>query len=301
MSLAAPNPRVAVAFMLLAAAFIAGSTLFAKALGTGLFGQTPIGAPLHPLQVTFGRFCFAWIAVAATVAALRPALSRPAWGWHISRNICGVIGVTLMFAAAAAIPLADATAISFLNPIFAMVFAIPLLGERVGPWRWIAAAIGVLGALFLVRPGAAGLEFGALLALGSAVLFGLEAIFIKRLSGREIPLQILLVNNSLGLVMISVLVLPAWQALNAVQWLCLAALGVLMAMAQFCYVNAVARADASFVAPFAYATLIFAALYDFSVFGTVPVALSFVGSGLILLGAAILAWREGRTRSLKAP
>ena len=291
-----PNPRAAIAFMLVSAAFIAGTMLFAKALGTGSIGGLQIGAPLHPLQVSFGRFCFAWIAIASAVALLRPRLTRPHWRWHITRNICGLIGVTMMFAAAAAIPLADATAISFLNPVFAMMFAIPLLGERVGPWRWLAAAIGVLGAMVLIRPGGDGLQLGALLALGAAVLFGLEAIFIKRLSGREKPLQILLVNNSLGVLMISALVWPVWQTPSPGQWASMAALGTLMAMAQFCYVNAVARAEASFIAPFAYATLIFAAIYDFAVFGAVPMALSYLGAGLILLGGALLAWRESLRR-----
>ena len=290
------NPRAAIAFMLVSAAFIAGTMLFAKALGTGALGDVAIGVPLHPLQVSFGRFCFAWMAIAGAAAILRPRLTRPHWRWHITRNICGLIGVTLMFAAAAAIPLADATAISFLNPVFAMIFAIALLGERVGPWRWLAAAIGVLGATILIRPGADGLQVGALLALGAAVLFGLEAIFIKRLSGRETPLQILLVNNSLGVLMVSALVWAVWQWPSTLQWASMAALGALMAMAQFCYVNAVGRAEASFIAPFAYATLVFAAIYDFAVFGAVPMALSYLGAGLILLGGALLAWRESRRR-----
>ena len=75
-------------------------------------------------------------------------LERHVYGTHPN------IGVTLMFAAAVYIPLSDATAISFLNPVFAMIFAIPFLGERVGKWRWIAAAISITGAIILLRPGA---------------------------------------------------------------------------------------------------------------------------------------------------
>ena len=199
-----------------------------------------------------------------------------------------------MFAAAAAIPLADATAISFLNPLFAMVFAIPLLGERVGPWRWLAAAIGILGAVVLVRPGAGGLQFGAMLALGAAVVLGLETIFIKRLSGRELPLQVLLMNNSIGLALVSLAVVPVWQSPSLPQWLCLAALGGLMAAAQFCFVNAMARAEASLVTPFFYVTLVFAALYDFAIYAAVPGTISLLGIALILSAAGLLAWRETR-------
>jgi drug/metabolite transporter (DMT)-like permease len=66
------------------------------------------------------------------------------------------------------------------------------------------------------------------------------------------------------------------------------------ACAQACFINGMARADASFVAPFSYATLIFATLYDFGVFAVIPDAVSVVGAGTILAGALLLALREGR-------
>lgn len=282
----------AIAYMVTASAFVAATTLLAKALGTGQFGNVQIGAPLHPFQITFGRFAFAWVTIATALAILRPHLKRPAWSLHLARTACGAIGVTLMFAAAAMIPLADATAISFLNPIFAMLFAIAFLGERIGPWRWLAAAIGVTGAMVLIRPGADAIQLGALVALGAAVILGLETIFIKRLSGREIPLQILFVNNSLGLLLVCLVVWPVWQAPSLAQWGCLAALGGLMACAQFCFVNAIARAEASFITPLFYLTLVFAALYDFGVFGVIPGLISLAGIALILSSAALQAWRE---------
>jgi drug/metabolite transporter (DMT)-like permease len=197
-----------------------------------------------------------------------------------------------MFAAAAAIPLADATAISFLNPIFGMILAIPLLGERVGKWRWLAAVIAFAGALILIRPGEGGIDTGALLALGAALALGLELIFIKRLSGRERPLQILLVNNTIGLVIATVAVIWVWQPPTPAQWAGMAAIGTVMAAAQFCFVSAMARADASFVTPFSYLTLVFAALYDAALFGTLPTPLSLLGAATIIAGAALLAWRE---------
>ena len=81
---------------------------------------------------------------------------------------------------------------------------------------------------------------------------------------------------------------------NATQWAALAGIGVLMATAQSLFINAMARAEASFVAPFFYATLVFASLYDAMAFGVVPDVVSITGAGVILGGAAILAWREGR-------
>ncbi|MEQ9258405.1 MAG: DMT family transporter [Roseovarius sp.] len=290
------NPALAVLLMLAAAGFVAGTTLLAKALGTGALGAWALGPPLHPLQVSHGRFLFALMAISVAVAVLRPRIEAPHLPLHVARSCLGWGGVTLMFAAAAFIPLSDATAITFLNPVFAMALAIPLLGERVGPVRWSAALIALLGAAVLTRPGSGALEAGALLALGAALAFGAEVILIKRLSGREAPLQILFVNNLIGVCIASVAAWFVWVWPTPAQWAALAGIGVLMAGAQACFVNAMARADASFVAPLFYSTLVFAALYDAAVFGVVPDAVSFLGSAIILGGAGLLAWREGRLR-----
>ncbi|KIC15095.1 DMT family transporter [Leisingera sp. ANG-DT] len=285
------NPALAAALILAATTFIAGTTLLAKSLGTDV-----LGAPLHPLQISHGRFLFAFIGISTAVLILRPHFIRPHWGYHIGRTSFGWAGVTLMFASVAYIPLADATAITFLNPVFGMLLAIPLLGERVGPWRWGAALVAMIGAMILLRPTPASFQPAALLALGAAAVMGLELIFIKKLAGREGPLQVLWFNNLLGMMIASCAVLPVWQMPSTGQWGALAALGLLMACAQACFINGMARADASFVAPFSYATLVFAALYDFLGFGVVPDAISFLGACIILAGAAVLAWREGRVR-----
>ncbi len=281
------NPPVAAALTLAAAAFVAGTTLLAKALGT-----EALGPPIHPLQISHGRFLFALLTILIFVAVTRPRLSRPNVRLHILRSCLGWGGVTLMFAAAAFIPLSDATAISFLNPVFCMMLAIPVLGERVGRVRWAAALIALLGAAILTRPGGSAVELGAFLALGAAMLFGAELIAIKRLSGFEAPVQILLINNIFGLCIATVAALFVWATPTPAQWAALAALGVLMAAAQACFVNAMARADASFVAPFFYAALVFAALYDLLAFGVWPDGVSVAGALVILAGAGLLAWRE---------
>lgn len=289
MTIKTANPSLAIAFMLTATAFIAATMLFAKTLGTDT-----LGAPLHPLQISHGRFLFAFIVIASTAAILRPQLARPHWELHIGRTVFGWSGVTLMFAAVAFIPLSDATAISFLNPVFGMLLAIPLLGEKVGKWRWFAAFTALLGAMILLRPGEGTFQLAGLLALGAAILMGMELIFIKKLANRERPLQILLINNSIGLCIATLAVLPVWTMPTTGQWAALGALGALMAAAQACFVNAMARADASFITPFSYVTLIFATLYDLLIFDVWPDWVSILGALIILGGASVLAWRERR-------
>ncbi|SMO76742.1 DMT family transporter [Ruegeria faecimaris] len=287
----AHNPPLAALLIFVASAFLAATTLLAKALGTDT-----LGAPLHPMQISHGRFLFAFLVIVSAVGIMRPTLRRPHWGLHIGRTSFGWLGITLMFASVAFIPMADATAISFLNPVFAMVLAIPLLKEGVGPWRWLAAAVALIGAMVLLRPTPASFQPAALLALAAAVVIGMELIFIKKLSGRESPIQILLVNNAMGLTIASVAVSFVFQMPSPAQWAALAGIGALMACAQACFVNGMARADASFVAPISYATLLFAALYDFAIFDVVPDAVSLIGSAIILAGGLILVWREARHR-----
>lgn len=287
------NNGLAAVFIVAAGAFIAAAILFAKALGGNTFGPS-----LHPLQISHGRFLFAFIALSVAAALLRPALTKIHWRLHVARTSCGWAGVTLMFAAVAFIPLADATAISFLNPVFAMMLAIPLLGEKVGRIRWFAALMALLGAIVLLRPAPDSFQPAALLALGAAIVMGVELIFIKKLAGREGTFQILLVNNLIGLCIASLAVLPVWQMPTTAQWGLLMGVGVNMAMAQTCFVNGMARADASYVAPFSYATLIFAALYDQIFYDVLPDAISVLGTAIILVGAITLALREAR---LKAP
>ncbi len=288
------NPALAAGLTVLAAAFAAGTTLLAKALGTGV-----LGPEMPALQISFGRFLFAFLTISAFVGLTRPRLTRPDLKMHAARSAFGWGGVTLMFAAAAFIPLSDATAISFLNPVFAMILAVPFLGEKVGPVRWSAACLALVGAAILTRPGSGSVQLGAALALGSALLLGAEVILIKHLSGRENPVQILLVNNAIGLLIASIAASFVWVWPSGPQWAALAGIGVLMAGAQACFVNAMARADASFVAPFFYAALVFAAAYDGAVFGTWPDLVSLLGAAVIISGAALLTWREaalGRRR-----
>ncbi len=283
------NPALAAALIAFAAAFVAATTLFAKALGSDQFGPV-----MHPVQIVFGRFLFAFVTFSLAVAILRPRLQKPHLGLHLARTLSGWAGLVLMFASVAYIPLADATAISFLNPVFGMIFAIPLLGERVGKWRWSAAAIALVGALILLRPTPDSFQPAALLALGAALILGFELNIIKKLTQRENPFSILFVNNAIGLGIGGLAVLWVWAPPTLAQWGLMAAIGCAMAVAQTCFVNAMARADASFVAPFSYATLIFAAFYDVVFYDVVPDHITITGASIIIAGALLLAWREGR-------
>lgn len=292
-----PPTLLAALAMLFATAFYAATSLLGKALGAGVPGPA-----IGPVSVTIGRFVFGFLAVLA-VASLLPrspaerAAPAPHWPWHIARTALGFTASALMFAAVARMPLGDATALSFLSPAVTMLLAIPFLGERVGPWRWAAAGLSLAGALVLLRPGEGAIQPAALLALAAALAMGIEGIFIKKLAGREPPRQILLVNNGIGAALALALAVWAfdWPAAPAV-WAALAAVGGLMVGGQFLFLLANSRGEASYVAPFMYLTLVWAALFDLAVFAVVPDAAGLVGAGTVLAGGVLMAWREALAR-----
>lgn len=288
------SPRsvmIAVGMMLVACALVAATTLFAKMLG-----RAPEGQAIHPLQVTAGRFIFALVALAPVMALARPSLAGIPWGLHGMRVVSGWIGVSCLFMAATLMRLSDATAISFLNPIVAMVLAIPFLGEKVGPWRWSAATIAFLGVVVLAQPGGDTLQAAAFIALAAALFMGGEAVLVKKLSDIEPTMRILLVGNVLGGALSLVAASFVWRSPTPEQWALLAGVGFAMVGAQALFLQALRRGDASFIVPFFYTTLIFATLYDFAVFGERPPLTSYVGAGLIIAGALVIAWRERARR-----
>ena len=262
-------------------------SLMAKVLGT----ETP-GVPLHPMQISAARFIVALLCL-SLIFAFRPiSFSGTPWGLHAKRSIAGWSGVTCLFAAAILMPLADANAISFLSVIVAMGLSVWLLKEKAGPRRWAAAAIALLGALLITRPGTGAFQPAALVALMAAIFIGIEVIFIKKLSGREPVFRILLVNNMIG-ASISLVVLGfVWQVPSMAQWLFLFLIGALMLGVQATNILAMKRSDASFIAPFWYATPAFTAILDYIVFGQSVAVISAIGIGLIVGAGVFITWRE---------
>lgn len=278
--------------IVIASAFVAMTTLLAKKMGTGK-------EALSPVQITWGRYLFALVGLSLFALIKRPVLQKFNPGLHAMRVSFGVSGVMAMFAVSTLIPLADANAITFLNPIVVMIIAALFLSEKVGPIRWSMAVLAFLGALLLIRPGASTFQPYALIALLAALFIGIEATVVKKLSGREPVFQILLVSNGAGAFVTSLLMIAFWQPPNNEQWFLLVLIGLTMLCAQSLYVPGLRMGEASFVVPFSYSTLLFAAFYDLFFFNVIPVPLSLAGCIVILFSGVILAWRDGRARKQK--
>jgi drug/metabolite transporter (DMT)-like permease len=271
-----------------AAALIAMTSIIGKALGVGAEGASA----LHPLQVSAGRFAFAILSLAAFSVAVpraRPDFIGANWRLHFLRSACGWSGVTAMFAAVAQMPVAEATAISFLSPIVTLALAALLLNEHIGLRKIFASCFALIGAALILRPGTEAFQIAGLFALLAAALMGIEAIFIKRLTGSEPPMRILIINNLIGSLIASTAAAFVWVSPTYFQWGLLIMLGVVMVLGQSLFIQAMKRGEASLVMPAFYFVLVFAALYDFALFGVWPSFFCLSGSAMIISSAVFLS------------
>ncbi len=292
------NPHLWAALqMTLASAFLALSTFLAKG-ASGAFSS--ISAPgLHPLQVSAGRFvvgCAIWVVVISLGALLfrRPVLAHKIhWRLHIARSTCGWLSVSCLFWAASLMPLSDATAISFLNPVFAMFLAAFFLGEMLVRSRIVCAIVMLAGALVLLRPGSSVFDPAALIALAAVLTGSVESLLIKRQTAIEPRLQILFLNNAVGACIALAVASVIWISPNTTQWLVLVGVGLSMAATQVFVLTSLRFAPAGYVLPFLYSTLIFAGVLDYAVFADAPDVPGIAGALIIAFGAIALARTTG--------
>jgi Predicted permease, DMT superfamily len=267
---------------------LSGSDAFAKLLGAGL----------PAAEVTWLRYVVFTAAIVA-VAAMRPGAS-----WRSRRPRLQVVRGLLVLGSAQLFVLglghlgvAEATAVAFVAPVLITLLSIPLLGEVVGRRRWTALAVGLIGVLIVVRPGAEAFGPGALLPLASAFLGALSVIAARKLGAVDAPTTTLLWSACVGLGGLT-LAAPFWfEPLGARALLLGLAMGGLYALGQAALISAYSVAPASLLAPFTYAQLLSAALIGALAFDRYPDAVSLVGMGVIALSGAYTLLRERhRTR-----
>lgn len=275
--------------MIVASSLFATSTFLSKLLGTGLVGEA-----IHPLQVTHARFFVALIIAGLLFRFSCGRFDAPDLRMHVARSTLGYLGVAILFTAIIYIPAPDAVALIFLNPIFAMIFAVILLRERVGINRWSAAAVSFAGALFLIRPSGFHADPVALLCILGAVVMGLEITCIKSLSGREPVFQILFLSNLIAFCMASLPLAFVFTMPGPAETLALIGVGATMVSGQMLFISSMKRAESSLVTPYLYSTLIFVIALDFAVLLERPDMVSLLGSLIIVASGAFIAFREAR-------
>lgn len=255
-----------------------------------------LGDEIHSLELTFFRALFSTLVVLPFVLRLGASgfrTQRPVL--HLVRGALGVTASFLAFYSVTHMPLADATAISFTRPLFMIVVAVFLLGEVIRIRRWAATVVGFGGVIVMARPGFGGaVDAGALAALGSALLFCLAHVCIKKLSSTEAPMTIMLYYSVSSTLMIAVptafvWTTPSWAALGL-----LFIMGALGAAAQTCIVHSLRAGEATVVEPFEYVRLIFALAWGWFLFADFPTVWTFAGAAVIIAANTYIARRASR-------
>jgi len=282
------------ALWVLGAAF-AFSLLYASGKLTG--GLVPA------IQIIFIRYVSGFATVSGITLAqrvpLRSVLGRGRRHMHVLRALCGVGGGVCSIYGATHMPLADASALALLQGVFTMALAVLLLGEKITPRQAFAALLCVAGALVIVRGNTAGFSFDSLTETGvapaamiaGAFLTACEVILIKVLSRQEIMLSMLLHVNGFASLILGAAMLVLWVPVEPLTLAALCLIGPMAIFGQMCNVRAYRLADAAWLAPFTYASVAFAALIGWAVFGDLPSLVTWIGAGLIVAGGLLLLRR----------
>ncbi len=259
-----------------------------------------IGRYLAPdidvFQIAFLRNAFAMLFMLPWLIKMgMGALRTRQFPRHLLRGFLSSANVTLLFAAVALIPIADMSAINFLQPVLGAAIAGLVLGEVIGRNRWLAIGMGFIGALIVIRPGFAEFNLGTAFALGSALTGALVSILIKTLVRRDSPDTIAawLFITQTGILLIPTIYV--WQTPNAQEWGLFILIGFMSLILQRTYNRGIQAADISIAMPFNFTRLIWAALLGWIVFAEFPDIWTWVG-GMIIFAASIWLTRQGQKR-----
>jgi drug/metabolite transporter (DMT)-like permease len=257
-------------------------------------------------DITFYRTFFGLLLMLPFVLGRGPSnarrlLATRKLGLLMLRAVLTYTAVLSYFYAVTKIPLAEAIALNSTLPIFMTAMAAAMLGERVGPRRWLAVVVGFGGALVILRPGFAEVSWPALASFASAALYAAAAIDVKILARTEPPARIVFYMNLLVTVLAAGPFLvefapPLWSDLPYIL-----AIGGAGTIAHLFQSNALKRADASFVAPFDFLRLPLAAIAGFMLFDDKPGLWVWAGAALIFASAFWIARREGARKRMPQP
>tara|TARA_R110002072_G_scaffold97825_2_gene215196 strand:+ start:537 stop:1478 length:942 start_codon:yes stop_codon:yes gene_type:complete len=217
---------------------------------------------------------------------------RPAM--HALRAVVNFSGMILWFYAISIVPLGKAVAIHFTLPLFLLLFAVIFLGERIGPRRIAATAVGFAGAMIVMRPGAVEIGWPELMILASAALYGGTVVFLKFMVKTETPLALTFYTNAFIFLFCLPPAIWFWVGPGVDDIVPILIVGVMGTFAPFLYTTALRMADASLIGPTDFLRLPISAGFAFVLFGEVPVVWVWVGGGIIFLSTWYITARESR-------
>lgn len=251
---------------------------------------------LHAIQIVWGYFIGInltlgafFIFKGAKFSKLRMT-ERPII--QILRPAFLVCSISSLFFGLTYLPLAEATAIGFVAPLFITIFSVPILKENIGIHRWSAILIGLAGVIIIIRPGGEFWQFASVMPLLGAIFFALFQIFTRLLSRTEKTLTTLFYTGLGGLIWSSLIVPFVWVTPSQIHIAVFLVTGMCGALAHLCMINAFDHAEASLLAPYNYTKLLWVSIFGYWVFEDIPSIEMWIGSGVIVTAGLYVFYRE---------
>lgn len=251
----------------------------------------------HPLMITWSRQVAQLLLLAPLVLWIGPmrCIRSAAPRAQALRGLM-LYGSTVCFVSGLAqLPLAEASAIGFVSPMFTTALSIPLLGEKVGIRRWMAVLVGFAGVLIVIRPGTAAFDPAALFPVASAAFWALALIVTRRNSHRDSPITTLLHASIVGFVAASLPLAWFWTTPDLASLGLILFMGVLSLSGHYLLVQAFQLGSVSILAPFAYSQMIWATLFGYVIFQNLPDTWTWAGAVVIIL-SGVYVWHRERIR-----
>ena len=215
-------------------------------------------------------------------------------GIQLVRSLLLFISTAFFVYALRYLELAVAMAIVFTTPIVVTALSVPFLGEKVGPRRWAAVAVGFVGALIIIQPGGAGYHWAMLLVVANMIMFSIYQILTRKIAADDSPETTITYTAMVGAVAAGLffLVEPGVWPISFWHWLPYFLLGVLGGFGQYFVVKAFQYSLASVVAPITYVQLVVSGLFGYLIFAEIPDLWTWIGSAVVVASGLYITYRE---------
>lgn len=258
-------------------------------------GMKQLAAHYPPLQVTMLRgaaslpFVLVWVLATAGARSIVPVR----WGLHLLRGALGMVMIGCFVFALKRMPLSTAYSIYFVAPLLVAALSVPLLGEKVGPRRWTAIAIGLVGVVVVLRPGVDGIvSFPGLMVLLAATAYAIAAVTVSLLTRTDTPQSMVVWFLAIMAVGAGLAAIPGWVPLRWDHTALILGMGLAGALGQIALTRAFMCGDASLIAPLEYTGLVWVIAWDWLFWRTLPDATTWIGAAIIVASGLYLLRRE---------
>jgi drug/metabolite transporter (DMT)-like permease len=277
-----------------------GRAIILTLITIGVFGvQDAISKVLvqtySPFQITMMRYWgFAAFSLLLVMrqAPLRQALNSKAPLWQVLRGVLLMADIWFFALALRTVPLGELQAITVVYPLLVTLFAIPILGEKVGIFRFVAVGVGFAGALVIVRPGGLPLDWGVAFALASATLYSVYIVITRKVSQYDSAATSMTYTAVIGLVLSAAVGVFFWQPMGWGDFALVVTVMGTTCAGHGLMVYALSMAPASAVQPFNYFSLPWAIGLSAVVFGHWIDPISMVGAAIIVAAGLVVMARE---------